>query len=263
MASKTQQNGALLNLLKQLGLNQYESRIYSSLLSMGALTAGELAEVSNVPRSRVYDVLTSLEKKGFALPQIGKPIKYLGLPVESAVSTVKSTLEDDYQKRVDFVTKLEKNLRSALEEHLSSSKKTADIQADFVGMLKGKSNVYGHIKHMISNSSKRIIKITDEEGLSNLEKHCKSAFEKAKKKGIKTKILANAPNAKSSCKLSDYAHIKTHTGINGKILVKDGEEVVFMSGNDDSGVWIKSPHIAGALEKLFDHAWEKGKSICE
>ena len=79
MASKNSLNGEALNLLKQIGLNQYESRIYSALLAGGSLTAGELAESSNVPRSRVYDVLTSLEKKGFAIVKLGKPVKYLGV----------------------------------------------------------------------------------------------------------------------------------------------------------------------------------------
>jgi len=51
--------------LKNLGLNSYEVKIWTALLSRGVSTAGELSDIANVPRSRSYDVLESLEKKGF------------------------------------------------------------------------------------------------------------------------------------------------------------------------------------------------------
>jgi sugar-specific transcriptional regulator TrmB len=51
--------------LKVFGLNSYEAKIWVALLSRGVSSAGELSDISNVPRSRSYDVLESLEKKGF------------------------------------------------------------------------------------------------------------------------------------------------------------------------------------------------------
>jgi len=44
-----------LNKLRQLfGLNLYEVRIWTALLSRGVSTAGELSDIGNVPRSRAY-----------------------------------------------------------------------------------------------------------------------------------------------------------------------------------------------------------------
>ena len=264
MGNKSSGNGSsLMNLLKQLGLNQYESRIYASLLSLGTLTAGELAESSNVPRSRVYDVLTSLEKKGFAIVQVGRPIKYLGIPIESAVSSLKSTFEDEFTKKLDSVSKLENELKATLSAHIESRKKSPVVSEDFVGILKGKNNLYNHIKHLIGSSDTRIVKLTNEAGLANLEKHCKFAFEKAKKRGVKAQILADAGDLKTAGKLSNLAQLRAHKGINGRFLVKDSEEVVLVTNEDENGIWIKSPYFASALEKLFDHAWEKGKPLAE
>ena len=56
-------------------LNLYEVKIWTALLSRGVSTAGELSDIANVPRSRTYDVLESLEKKGFIIMKLGKPIK--------------------------------------------------------------------------------------------------------------------------------------------------------------------------------------------
>ncbi len=62
----------LLNKLKDFGLNSYESKIWVALLSRGVSTAGELSDIANVPRSRSYDVLESLEKKGFVILKLGE-----------------------------------------------------------------------------------------------------------------------------------------------------------------------------------------------
>ncbi|MBS3103087.1 hypothetical protein J4458_06625 [Candidatus Woesearchaeota archaeon] len=47
--------------LRELGLNTYESKIWTALLSRGVSTAGELSDIANVPRSRSYDVLDARE----------------------------------------------------------------------------------------------------------------------------------------------------------------------------------------------------------
>ena len=48
-------------------LNIYEVKIWTALLSKGVSSAGELSDISEVPRSRSYDILESLEKKGFVV----------------------------------------------------------------------------------------------------------------------------------------------------------------------------------------------------
>ena len=55
----------LSRLRKIFGLNLYEVKVWTALLSRGTSTAGELSNISEVPRSRTYDILESLEKKGF------------------------------------------------------------------------------------------------------------------------------------------------------------------------------------------------------
>src|SRR5210317_2383242 len=74
-------------------LNIYEVKIWTALLSRGIATAGELADISGVPRSRCYDVLESLEKKGFIIMKIGKPIKYIAVQPEEIVERVKKDLQ--------------------------------------------------------------------------------------------------------------------------------------------------------------------------
>ena len=90
-----------LNKLRQFfGLNLYEVRIWTALLSRGVSTAGELSDIGDVPRSRTYDVLESLEKKGFVMMKLGKPIQYLAVEPKEVVERVKKSIKEDATKNI-------------------------------------------------------------------------------------------------------------------------------------------------------------------
>ena len=83
----------LSRLRRYFDLNLYEVKIWTALLSRGTSTAGELSDIANVPRSRSYDVLESLEKKGFVVVKLGKPIKYLAVDPNEVVERVKKNIK--------------------------------------------------------------------------------------------------------------------------------------------------------------------------
>ena len=85
----------LSKLRRYFALNLYEVKIWTALLSRGVSTAGELSDIANVPRSRSYDVLESLEKKGFVIMKIGKPIKYVAVPPKEVLERVKKNVRND------------------------------------------------------------------------------------------------------------------------------------------------------------------------
>jgi len=89
-----------LNKLKQFGLNSYQAKLWLALLARGVATAGELSDISNVPRSRAYDVLEALEKKGFIVMKIGKPIKYIAVPPDEVLNRVRKRIIEDAEKEI-------------------------------------------------------------------------------------------------------------------------------------------------------------------
>ena len=95
-----------LNKLKDFGLNSYESKLWIALLSRGVSTAGELSDISNVPRSRAYDVLESLEKKGFIIVKVGKPIKYLAVPPSEVIERVKKKVVEEADQKNKVLSEL-------------------------------------------------------------------------------------------------------------------------------------------------------------
>jgi len=84
----------LINKIKDyFDLNVYETKVWLALLGKGVASAGEIAEISGVPRSRTYDVLESLEKKGFAIIKIGK----FSESIKEATKVYNSILENKYR----------------------------------------------------------------------------------------------------------------------------------------------------------------------
>ena len=59
----TNRTGAI-NGLVSLGLSLGESKVYTALYTNGTLEATPLAEIAEVPQSKVYSYLSSLEKRG-------------------------------------------------------------------------------------------------------------------------------------------------------------------------------------------------------
>ncbi len=62
--------------LLELGLTHYEIKVYVTLLSQGYLTASEVSKISKIPFSKVYDVLSNLQNKGFVRVEESRPAKY-------------------------------------------------------------------------------------------------------------------------------------------------------------------------------------------
>ncbi|HLC72205.1 MAG TPA: helix-turn-helix domain-containing protein [Candidatus Nanoarchaeia archaeon] len=255
-----------LNKLRNLfGLNLYEVRIWTALLSRGVSTAGELSEIGNVPRSRAYDVLESLEKKGFIITKLGKPIRYIAVEPKEVVERVKKYFVNGANVRVK---RLEELRGGDVLGELNTLHKTG-IEfiepSDLSGAIRGRHNIYTHLETMIKGAQKSVVIMTTSKGLMRKVEALKPELERLKKKGVKIKIAApitkeSAPAVQDIQKVADVKHAKE---INARFCIVDGKELMFMVLNDDDvhptydvGVWVNTPYFASAMEQMFENNWQ-------
>jgi HTH-type transcriptional regulator, sugar sensing transcriptional regulator len=85
-------DSAIENLV-QLGLKEYEAKIYVALVGLGETNVRRIHEVSGVPRPRVYDVLKALDEKGFIEIRQGSPLMYYAVRPDIVVSFLKKDLD--------------------------------------------------------------------------------------------------------------------------------------------------------------------------
>src|SRR3989344_334675 len=258
-------------LRKIFDLNLYEVRVWAALLSRGVSTAGELSSISDVPRSRTYDILESLEKKGFIVMKLGKPIKFVALKPEEVVERVKKNLVRDAQ---DKSKRLEQLKGDAVLDELTTlfTQGVKYVEpSDLSGSLKGRQNMYNHLDMMIRDAESTVTIMTTSEGLNRKLEALMPSLEKIKKRGVKIRIAAplNSSNIKIAKELSKVAEVKYVDKLRSRFIVIDSKEIMFMLLDDekvhpnyDVGIWINTEFFAQTLEQLFELAWKEMTPLC-
>lgn len=259
----------LSKLRRYFGLNLYEVKIWAALLSRGVSTAGELSDIANVPRSRSYDVLESLEKKGFVVMKLGKPIKYIAVEPAEVLERVKKNVQKDAKEQIKRLEDLKGT--DVIQELNSLHKQGVELvePSDLSGSIKGRHNLYNHMELTIRDAEESVVIMTTSQGLIRKVEGLKPTFEKLKKRGVKIRIAApiTKENMSAVKDLQGVAEIR-NTSVNARFILVDGKEIIFMVMNDadvhptyDVGIWVNTPFFASAMETLFDLAWKEMKTV--
>lgn len=78
-----------------MGLTDYEIKAYVALTSLISGTATQISEVSGVPRSRTYEILKNLQKKGFIEIVPGKPLKFNTVSPQDVFEKARERITDE------------------------------------------------------------------------------------------------------------------------------------------------------------------------
>jgi sugar-specific transcriptional regulator TrmB len=256
-------------LRRYFSLNLYEVKIWTALLSRGVSTAGELSDIANVPRSRSYDVLESLEKKGFVIMKIGKPIKYIAVPPKEVLERVKKNIKnaaDTHVKLLDDIKKTE-----LIDELNSLHTQGVELvePSDLSASLRGRHNLYNHLDMTLRSAEKSVTIMTTSQGFLRKIEGFKPVFDQLKKRGVTIRIAApmNKETEIAVKQMEGVAEIR-HVAASARFIVVDGKEIMFMLMDDkevhptyDIGIWINSPFFASAIDNLFEIAWKGMKEV--
>lgn len=101
--------------LKGIGLTMYEAQAYVTLTSLISATAVEVSEKSDIPRSKIYDVLKKLAEKNFIDIEDGRPLTYnVKSPVE-VLSREKERLNSEIDDTITRLTYVYENGMSQVQ----------------------------------------------------------------------------------------------------------------------------------------------------
>ncbi len=257
----------LIKKIKDFGLNSYEAKIWTALLSRGVSSAGELSDIANVPRSRTYDVLESLEKKGFIIMKLGKPIKYMAIHPNEVLNVIKKKIKEESSRQEQLMEDLK---TSKILEELSllhtQGIDTID-HTELVGILKGRENVYDYMERLVKNAKKSVHISTTADGFKRKADEFKKAFQKAAENNVSIKVLT--PMTKTTealaAELKNVAEVK-YVPTASRFIIVDGTHMVFMITNDSDvhpsyevGVWVNTNHFTSGLIEMFESNWKKTK----
>ncbi len=250
----------LINKVKDyFNLNIYETKVWLALLGKGAASAGEIAKLSGVPRSRTYDVLESLEKKGFAMVKLGKPIKYLGIKPHLIVEKLKKETMNYAEKKIKTLSDIKETNEFVELQKIYNGGMDPIKKEEITTALKGKSNISNYLKEIFENAKKEVIMCLNVEEMHFKLRLFKDTLERLEKNGIKINIVLHGDeNLIKEVEKKLERKVKK-IKIEAKFFIIDREQILLYlskdkKNSDETAIWLNSEFFSQAFSDLFEIA---------
>jgi HTH-type transcriptional regulator, sugar sensing transcriptional regulator len=155
-----------VELLQELGLKQYEAASFVALSRLPSGTAKQISEISEVPRTRIYDAIRVLEAKGLVEVQRSNPQQFRAVPISEATET----LRQEYESRSDRLAETLAELKPAVAD--DDREPTHDVWA-----LSGETSITNRTRQLIDDADDEIVLIIGHEDVltSELVAHLRDA----------------------------------------------------------------------------------------
>lgn len=149
----TENRDEALDLLQLLGLSEYEARCYVGLTQVEAATSKTLSEVTEVPRTRVYDAIRVLEAQGLVEVQHTSPKRFRAVPVQEAIDRIRNRYQARFAELQEALNTLE-TLESKDETHTQQ-----------VWSVSGREAVEFRAIQLVNDASAEVVLALGEESL--------------------------------------------------------------------------------------------------
>jgi sugar-specific transcriptional regulator TrmB len=236
--------------MQEFGLTDYEIRSYTSLLEIGPATASALSESSSVPYSKIYEVLGSLEKKGWIEMEHGRPSKYYPKPPSVAMEITKSQWENSIRTNEALI----------LGELQPLYEKKGVRERPDIWIVRGNFNVLAKIRETIEHVQKEIlasVPAIPDSVAELLIPLVKSVAEK----GVKIQIMTmQGPGSETMSKLMTFCEVRSREQMFGGGIIADGREVILLLGQEEEAIslaiWSDHIGLARLAKNYFEFLWE-------
>lgn len=239
-------------LLRKVGLTDYEADAYLLLLEKGPLTAKQISYGAQIPYSKVYQVLNSLEKKGWIEPSRKRPSRYFPKSPETALKTVKAAFENEWLQ-------VEKTLT---DELLPVYEKLKTKEKYDVWILRGALNIISKFKEMAKKCRQEMLvalPFLNEEFLIDFYQPLHSFIgEKVQVRFMMLKGL----NENMYRLLSRVGEVRCREKMFGGGAISDSSEVLLLFSDERgeiSAIWSDHPGLANLAKDYFNYLWRESE----
>ena len=245
--------------LENIGLTSYEIRSYTTLLKEGEINASEISEKSSVPYSKIYEVLGTLEEKGWIGSDDSRPTKYFAKSPTTALETTKQSAENEFLKNQSVI----------LTELTSLYEKSGTSEKPDIWVISGAMNIVAKIMELVENCRSEVLIAIPQAG-EEIVKQALPKLRQLNEKGVKITILTSDKLDKESVKaISRIAKIKIKSGLFGGGIISDKRYVVILMGPEISGskttdivaIWADHAGLAGFAKEYFEYLLKDAKEI--
>lgn len=245
--------------LEKIGLTSYEIRTFSSLLKGGELTASDLSQKSGVPYSKIYEVLGTLEEKGWIGSDDSRPTKYFAKSPSTGLETTKQKMESEFKENQSII----------LNELVPLYEKSGTSERPDIWVLSGTVNIAAKILEMVESCRNEVM-IALPEASEEIVKQALPKLRSLHDKGVKITILTSDKIEKDALKaISRVATVKVREGLFGGGIISDKRYVVILLGPEIGGsnttdtvaIWADHAGLAGFAREYFEYLLKDSKKV--
>ncbi len=238
-------------LLQKLGLTKYETRAYLALITKGRLTAKEVCQLTDIPYSKVHEVLKKLEEKNWIEKERTRPTYYYPKSPREAVEKRRTELEAELR----FVSEHAlRELQPLFEER--EVKEKPDIW-----IIYGINNILDKILEVVTKTSEEllialpIVLNSDKINLTRL-------FSAIMAKNIRIKILTVEDSIPHFTSLLNLRNIEVRIRdslFGGGIISDTGETILFLNDLTSKSIfaiWSRHTLLSTIAKEYFYNLWK-------
>ena len=262
--------------LKDLGLSEYEARVYRSLLHTGPTTAKELSRASDVPMGRIYDVLNSIEQYDLVRSQTAsRPKKYVAVEPDAALDRLLENKREEARERIDRYEEIVDTLAGELES-------ATPVEEEFWTAAVGEEETIDLLLERLAAADDEIVMIADNRSpqfdLGAIGDVVTERLKNAVDRGVDVSVLMT-PEVVSALpesvgeryrsELSDDPsfRVRTTEDLDGTFNIIDGVEVVLQvpnplrPGEVFAVIDLKDSSFADEVYEEFYPRWEDAEPL--
>ncbi|MFB6149355.1 MAG: TrmB family transcriptional regulator [Halobacteriales archaeon] len=234
-----------VELLQQLGLKEYEAKSFVALTQLPSGTARSVSEQVDVPRTRVYEAMRTLEEMGLVQIQHSTPQEFQAIPINEATTLLRKR----YEQRIE---ELETNL-ARLEAEEPENQQT-ELQK--VWSLSGTEAITTRTQELIDEATGEIVFVIGDDRIYSAElfDHLKQASDRgvavyvgSLTEDVETAVEDYLPEARTFTTALEWLQGPTddEEAAIGRLLLVDEANLLASSIQDDDGGGIKELGVFG------------------
>jgi len=248
-------------LLKEIGLTDGEIRSYLALLKIGKSSTGPLTKESQVSRSKLYEILDRLEKKGLVSHIEENGVTYF-------IASEPNKIKDLIKRKEEEIKHLEKEFEQflpQLESFNQENKKTQKVSL-YQG-LKGLTTAHEHLYLKLKRGDEYYYLGIPADQPESHHLYWQRDHERRVEEGIKCKLLFNkdAPKEilenRNKYKGCEARYMESNIKTPSYFLIYADTIVIAIASKNPIAIEIISEEIANSFKQYFKEFWKLSKPL--
>lgn len=242
-----------LEILEDIGLSKREAKAYLALLETGPTTIGAILKKTNIPSSKIYEVLDRLMKKGLVSYTIKKHQKHF----QAADPEIVLNIISEKKKRFEAIMP-----KLRIKQQLAKNKQNVEL-------FEGKQAIFKLFYNLVENSKKGEDYLSFSVGYEHddpeIVRFYTNLVWKRQEKGLNIKVLTSESIRKiyekrySKKVLTAIRNRFTSFNFPQGITIINNKVIMLNWKGYPTAIVIESSNLAEQYKKFFFEIYDKGK----